>query len=1191
MMLARFRLPAAAVFVVLLVVLSSSAPASEAAAKPGVAFAPRLPLRGADLPPELRGRLSGMLAELYVEASQGDLASVAGPAVAGPGVAGPGAAGLARASGVADALASGALRVSAGGVQVDATIVDGGPDAGVLARLGVVVERTRPELGRAQYWVLLARLGELALLEGVVALRPPTYAQPAAGSRLTEGFEALGVDVVQALHGLRGAGVRIGVISDGVRGLAIAQASGDAPALFDQASFSSGGIENGAEGTAMIEVIHDLAPSAEISFANALTDIDMLEAVDYLAARNDIVVDDLSFLLPGDQRSAVSINTQTALNHPEWPLRAYITSVGNYATRHYEGAFRPGADGETLNLTFSGTAHEFRAGPGTTDVLERGAASWNELYLLQSQALTAALFWDDPWSGPANDYDLFLLNEAGDVVGSSVDLQDESEGQVPREIISFTNGSAAGLFRLVVLNVEDAAAPRALEIYVTSNSLIPGELAVLNYTTAAGSVLAQSDAGEGVIAVGAIDQAVVGLDTIERFSSRGPTNNGAIKPDVVAVDRVSVTGSGGFPAVFEGTSAAAAHVAGVAALLLEAAPTLLAADGGDPALERAQLRAFLLGTAAELGASGFDNVYGQGRLDALAAAGVAASPFTVSSGADAGPGTLRAAIEAVNAAGEQGLPGGRIVFAGPMTIALESGLPAVTAGAVSIDALALASGGVPAVVVEGAGAGGAGVGAGLELRGSAVLVAGLELRGFAGSGLRVSGAVNVSLASLRLAGNGVGLEIGAGSRQVRVGTGSLGGASGGAEVVNNRGDGVVISGPATREVQLQHSSVGVTRSGVPAGNGGVGVRIREGAAGVVVGAGVVAIATAGGQGPQLAGGNVIAHNGGNGVRVEGPVTLSATLRGNAIHSNGALQVDLVSAGDSPSGLTPNDAGDIDAGPNGLLNSSRITALLAVAEGGASVSGSAPPGAVVDVYAVVDPAGGQQSVADPARAGGAVRLLGSAVADDAGGFQLSGVGLGAVTVVTALATDAAGNTSEFAPNYDIGAAPHVDRLVPDAGVTSGGVEVTLEGSGFGPIAGVTVFFGEVEATVVREGGDAVVVVAPAGELGSVTVRLVKPDGRSVEVAQAFSYREGVVRTLVPGWNVLLWEGPATAVGAAFASVRTRVDRVFAFEAATFSWRGFFFGQPEFLNTLRTLEPGALIWVFLNGDGSVEWVASA
>ena len=161
---------------------------------------------------------------------------------------------------------------------------------------------------------------------------------------------------------------------------------------------------------------------------------------------------------------------------------------------------------------------------------------------------------------------------------------------------------------------------------------------IFNYNTVGSSVPAQSDSGGGVVSVGAIDAADAGTDDIEAFSSHGPANNGAIKPDVAAIDGVSVTGAGGFSSTFFGTSAAAPHVAGLAALLLEVAPGLLSGEpGDDPGLDRATLRAAIVNTAVDLGASGDDNTFGSGRVDGSFFTGQALVP-------EPGPPTSVAAV-------------------------------------------------------------------------------------------------------------------------------------------------------------------------------------------------------------------------------------------------------------------------------------------------------------------------------------------------------------------------------------------------------------------------------------------------------------------------------------------------------------------------------------------------------------------
>jgi subtilisin family serine protease len=109
-----------------------------------------------------------------------------------------------------------------------------------------------------------------------------------------------------------------------------------------------------------------------------------------------------------------------------------------------------------------------------------------------------------------------------------------------------------------------------------------------------------------VITVGAIGDDM----DIAYFSSRGPTADGRIKPEVcaVGVDVTSAeadTGNGYVP--HSGTSMSTPHVAGVAALLLEY----------NPDLAPLEVREILMDTAVDRGVIGPDNEYGWGAVDAM----------------------------------------------------------------------------------------------------------------------------------------------------------------------------------------------------------------------------------------------------------------------------------------------------------------------------------------------------------------------------------------------------------------------------------------------------------------------------------------------------------------------------------------------------------------------------------------------
>ena len=86
-----------------------------------------------------------------------------------------------------------------------------------------------------------------------------------AAAVVSEGDRARTPRTRRARDQVTGVGVKVCVLSDGVDSLAASQAAGELPAvdvLPDQAG-------DGDEGTAMLEILHDVAPGAELGFATA----------------------------------------------------------------------------------------------------------------------------------------------------------------------------------------------------------------------------------------------------------------------------------------------------------------------------------------------------------------------------------------------------------------------------------------------------------------------------------------------------------------------------------------------------------------------------------------------------------------------------------------------------------------------------------------------------------------------------------------------------------------------------------------------------------------------------------------------------------------------------------------------------------------------------------------------------------
>src|SRR5262249_27226591 len=121
-----------------------------------------------------------------------------------------------------------------------------------------------PNTGLVSAAVPFAELDAVASLGWVTALRPALRPQVDASPVTTEGMQLHQADVAQA-SGLTGAGQKIGAISGDVDHISQSIAQGELPAnvqVLQQAAY------NDDEGTAMLEIIHDLAPAATLAYAS-----------------------------------------------------------------------------------------------------------------------------------------------------------------------------------------------------------------------------------------------------------------------------------------------------------------------------------------------------------------------------------------------------------------------------------------------------------------------------------------------------------------------------------------------------------------------------------------------------------------------------------------------------------------------------------------------------------------------------------------------------------------------------------------------------------------------------------------------------------------------------------------------------------------------------------------------------------
>jgi hypothetical protein len=460
--------------------------------------------------------------------------------------------------------------------------------------------------------------------------------QTRAGAVTSQGDIAQYSDVARTTNGIDGSGITVGVLSDSYNNLlgeAADVSSGDLPAGVDVLSdLASGGCD---EGRAMAQIVYDVAPGSELAFHTAFNGAaDFALGIEELAGcppgsalgctpmpgvAAEVIVDDVGY---ADQPFFQDGVVAQAADNVAANGVAYFSSAGNSGRNSYESAFR--TNGGVPNY------HDFDPGPGV-DVCQSFSIPVGEtaFFILQ---------WDEPFfsvsgaPGASNDIDIFLVDSTCStaVAGSA----SNNLGGDAFEFFSYQNLGPGTDFNVVIENY--SGADPGLIKYVNWRGGPANE-----YDTQSSTSFGHPNAA-GAIGTGAAPYFLTPPygttpPLLESFSSAGGTpilfnTSGAPlpvplvrnKPDITAPDGGNNTFFGsdfepdGFPNFF-GTSAAAPHAAGAAALLLEC----------DPGLTPNQIRSTLATNAIDMETPGFDFDSGHGLLDAeMAAAAVCGAAVT-----------------------------------------------------------------------------------------------------------------------------------------------------------------------------------------------------------------------------------------------------------------------------------------------------------------------------------------------------------------------------------------------------------------------------------------------------------------------------------------------------------------------------------------------------------------------------------
>jgi len=343
--------------------------------------------------------------------------------------------------------------------------------------------------------------------------------------------------------GITGKGVKVGLLDFGFQKYAEEQAAGLVPAPAEAKAFTkSGQLDvNTQHGTACAEIIHAMAPDAQIYVAAVDGQVDqIILAARWLKAQG---VDIISFSGGGHggPHDGTSVMDQLVEEMSRDKHLLWVNAAGNEGAKHFRVEVPAGASGW---IRVNQKADFIAFSP-------------------KVKAISLTVNWDDWGSDPNHpsgtqdiDVVLYHYNQSTQGIEQVYQSQTRQNGRLPPiEVIS--GEVPAGEIFLLKLRAVNVTKP--LHVHVFSN--LPALMEPVDPTGSIGIPATSLSA----LAVGAVD---VTNDKLEPYSSRGPTDDNRAKPELSSYDNVSSAayGQNGAPGRFTGTSAACPHVSGLAAL-------------------------------------------------------------------------------------------------------------------------------------------------------------------------------------------------------------------------------------------------------------------------------------------------------------------------------------------------------------------------------------------------------------------------------------------------------------------------------------------------------------------------------------------------------------------------------------------------------------------------------------------------
>ena len=428
-------------------------------------------------------------------------------------------------------------------------------------------------------YVPVSLLGPVSEQPGVIRVREIIPPQPDFGPITSQGVQAhLSAAWNQA--GYSGRGVKVGIIDDfrgfsGLMGtelpstvvarcytdigvftsnLADCEAVGQVSTPFPecQDAVQRRAVSNAEHGTIVAESVIDIAPEVSLYIANPQSRGDLQDAVDWMEFQGVSVINQsLSWWLdgPGDGTSPHSDSPLKTVDRAVARDVIWVNSAGNAAQDTWFGGYSD-LDGNGF-IEFDGGNDEVLGIP------ERACRS-----------IRVQLRWEDNWDGAGTDLNLYLYDTRTRQYIRSISSKDEQSGESghePFETFRFwsrIDGDDLG----IVVDHHGGDAPDWIQIMVW------GVGSIERYTESGSIGNPAESANPGMLAVGAAPW--YDVNRIESYSSRGPTPDcwvkpdSRVKPDIVGAD----CGETALRESFCGTSQAAPHVAGLAALVRQRFP-------------------------------------------------------------------------------------------------------------------------------------------------------------------------------------------------------------------------------------------------------------------------------------------------------------------------------------------------------------------------------------------------------------------------------------------------------------------------------------------------------------------------------------------------------------------------------------------------------------------------------------------